>query len=715
MARPLFSQSWHSVAELKPRLLPSARIHRHVYRGQVWYIVQDQAGGRYHRFSSAAHAMIGRMDGNATVQTLWEEACRGAVDEIPTQNEVVDLLIQLHAADLLQADITPDAAALFERYKKRRDQTWKQWLSNPMALKLPLLDPDAFLSEWAHRLAWIVGIRGALVWLAVVPPAVFLAAQHWTELSGNLSDRVLSARNLVLMALVFPVVKVLHELGHGFTTKIWGGGVHEMGVMFLVFAPVPYVEASAASAFPSKVQRAVVGAAGMLVEVFLAALALYVWLLVEPGLVRALAFNVMLIAGISTLVVNGNPLLRYDAYYILADLIEMPNLAQRGQRYLTYLWDRYVFGVREAEAPAESASEKRWLVCYSILSWCYRVLITVSIILFIAGEFFIFGVLIALWSTVALFGLPVWRAARHVLQSPALNRRRTQAIRISLALAAAVLVFVCAVPVPTRTQAEGVVWLPDQALLRAGTNGLFLRWLVPPGTSVTSGTPVLAPDDPLLSAEVGVARAKVEEAAARYRVEQFSNPVKAEISKRQLEHEQRVLARTEERFTKLVVRAEADGMLVAPKPQDMAGQFFKKGELLGYVLDRTQFIARVVVPQDNIDLVRTRFKSAELRLAEAVASTHSASVIREMPGGIEELPSAALGPNGGGSIAVDPKDQNGVKTLERVFVFDLQLPPEAAPKAFGERVHVRFDHGGEPLASQGFRRVRQLFLSRFNV
>ena len=335
--------------------------------------------------------------------------------------------------------------------------------------------------------------------------------------------------------------------------------------------------------------------------------------------------------------------------------------------------------------------------------------------LFIAGEFFIFGVLIAIWSAAALFGLPIWRAARHVLKSPALHRRRTRAIRTSLALAAAVLAFVCLVPVPMRTQAEGVVWLPDQALLRAGANGLFQRWLVEPGTFVASGTPVLALDEPLLAAELAVARAKVAEAAARYRVEQFSNPVKAEISKRQLEHEQRVLARAEERYGYLFVRAEAEGVLTAPKPQDMEGQFFKKGELLGYVLDRQQFIARVVVVQDNIDLVRQRFKSVELRLADTIEQAHKASVIREMPGGVDELPSAALGPNGGGSIAVDPKDSNGVKTLERVFVFDLQLPAEAAPKAFGERVHVRFDHGGEPLASQAYRRVRQLFLSRFNV
>ncbi len=715
MARSLFSQSWHSVAELKPRLMPGARIHRHVYRGQVWYVVQDQAGGRYHRFSPAAHAMIMRMDGGTTVQALWDQACKQAPEEIPTQNEVVDLLIQLHAADLLQADIPPDAATLFERYKKRRDQTWKQWLMNPMSLKIPLLDPDRFLGAWAARLAWLFGWRGAALWLAVVVPAAFLAAQHGAELTANLSDRILSAKNMLLMALVFPFVKALHELGHGFATRIRGGSVHEMGIMFLVFAPMPYVECSAASAFPSKFQRAVVGAAGMLVEVFVAAIALYVWLAVEPGLVRALAFNVMVVAGISTLIVNGNPLLRYDAYYILTDLIEMPNLAQRGQRYLTYLWDRYVFGAREVEVPAESASEKPWLVGYTIASWCYRVLITVSIILFIAGEFFIFGILLALWGAATLFVVPLWKAARHVTQSPALHRRRAQAIRLSLALAAGVIFFAAVVPMPMRTLAEGVVWLPEQALLRAGGNGVFRRWLVEPGTPVTRGTPVLAMEDPLLAAELAVAQAKVEEALARYRVEQFTNSVKAGISRQQLEQEQRVLERTAERYARLVVRAEADGVLIVPKPQDMAGQFFKKGELLGYVLDRRQLIARVVVTQDNIDLVRTRFRSVELRLSEAIADTHAASVIREMPGGVDELPTAALGSTGGGSIAVDPKDANGVKTLERVFVFDLRLPVDVTPKAFGERVHVRFDHGGEPLLGQGYRRVRQLFLSRFNV
>ena len=238
MARSIFSASWHSVAELKPRLTPQARIQRHVYRGQVWYVVQDQTGGKYHRLSPAAYKLIEGMDGVRTVQTLWETANTTGNGDACTQNEVVDLLVQMHAVDLLLINSAPDSAALFERYNKKRRATLKQWLLNPMSLKLPLVDPNNFLSRWASSLAWVFSLSGLILWLAVVLPAMFLAGQHWSELTNNLSDNVLSSSNLMVMVLVFPVIKLLHELGHGFATKVWGGAVHEMGLMFLVFAPV---------------------------------------------------------------------------------------------------------------------------------------------------------------------------------------------------------------------------------------------------------------------------------------------------------------------------------------------------------------------------------------------------------------------------------------------------------------------------------------------
>src|SRR5262249_45942838 len=161
-----------------------------------------------------------------------------------------------------------------------------------------------------------------------------------------------------ILGLCFPVIKFLHELGHGYATKAGGGEVHEMGVLLLVFMPVPYVDASAATGFRGKWRRGLVGAAGLLTGTFIASGFLVVWVLSEPGLLRAIAFNVMLIAGVSTLVFNGNPLLRFDGYYIFSDWIEVPNLAVRGNQYWRYLTERYVFRMSHVEPPPSTAGER---------------------------------------------------------------------------------------------------------------------------------------------------------------------------------------------------------------------------------------------------------------------------------------------------------------------------------------------------------------------
>jgi putative peptide zinc metalloprotease protein len=715
VARSIFSPSWHNVAQLRPKLLAQARFSRHLYRGQAWHVIQDVSGGKFHRLTPGAYALVRGMDGEHTVQELWDRACRAGGDDTPTQNEVVELLSQLHANDLLYCDVSPDAAQVFERFRKQRRSKWKQRLGNPMSIRIPLIDPDALLTRWSPWLGKAFGRTGAVVWLLAVLPAIFLAAQHWSGLTNNTSDQLLSAQNLTLLALLYIPVKVLHELGHGAATKRWGGAVTDMGVMFLVFAPVPYVDSSSSSAFPERSRRAVVAAAGMLVETFVAAIALYFWVMLEPGLARAVAFNVMLIAGVSTVLVNGNPLLRFDGYFIFCDLIDMPNLAQRGQRYCTYLVDRYLFRAHGLDEPADSPAERRWMVGYTVTSWCYRILITIGIILFIADQFFIFGVLLALWALFQFLGMPIYKAIKHIRTSPTLARVRGRATRLALGAVAALVLTAFLVPLPLRTQVEGVVWLPDNALLRARVDGGFREWLVAPGERVIRGTPLALLDDPKLDAELAAARASVDEYQARYDAQAFIEPAAAEVLLQQLEQYRRKLRHAEERHARLIVVAETDGVLVAPRHVDMPGTHYRQGELLGYLLDRHKLIARVAVTQADIDLVRTQLTRAELRVADDVNDIHRVSTLRAMPGAVDELPSAALGSTGGGAIAVDPQDENGTKLLERVFLFDLDLDGQVRPDRFGTHVHVRFEHRYEPLARQWYRRIRQLFLSRFDV
>ncbi len=715
MKRQLFSPSWHSVAELRPKLLPTTSVERHVYRGRVWYVVQDSSGGRFHRMTAPSYQLLSKMDGSKTVQTLWEEGNELAQGDACTQGEIVDLLVQLHAADLLSVNLSPDSAALFARFKKKRWDKIKQYVLNPMSLKFPLVDPDAFIRWSLPGFSWLFNGLGALIWMAVVVPAAVLAGLNWSALTDNLSDQLLSSSNLLVMAFVFPLVKLVHELGHGYAARSWGAPVREMGLMFLVFAPVPYVNASATSIFPSKFRRAVVAASGMLAELFLAGIAMYVWLLSEPGIVRAVAYNVLIVAGVSTLVINGNPLLRYDGYYIFSDLIEMPNLAQRGTRYLTYLWDRYVYRSEDAEAPDETPSERRWLVAYTPLAWMYRITVTVSIILFVANKFFIIGVLMAIWSAVTMIGTPVWKAFRHVTRAPQLERVRTFALRVALGgtLVAGILLFV--VPAPLRTTAIGVVWLPEQAILRAESPGFFESWNISVGHEVKTGDVVFRANNPELMAELKVANARRQEAEGAYRVEQFTNPSRAANALRQLEEARETVNRLSQRVSGLEAQAETQGVLASFRSGDMEGAYLRKGELVAYVLDQKQLIARVAITQDDIDLLRGRYRSAHLRLSDSPEIGYPTEMVREPVSGVGELPSAALSLANGGSIPTRPDDPDRLKTLDRIFLVDLALPEDAKPAGFGERVFVRFDLGWEPLGWQAVRRLRQLFLGRFGV
>ena len=287
MAQSFLSADWYRIAPLKPRLRGQVDIHRQVFRGDTWYVVQDHHSGRYHRITPAANFILSMMNGRRSVGQIWESACERFDDAPPTQGEVIRLLSQLHGADLIATDM-PNIAEIGERHARQERQTMIARLKNPLALRVPILDPDRFLDLTIWMVRPLFTIWGLLAWLGLVVTGLVLMILHWQELTQNFGDRVLAAENIVLLLLAYPVLKAAHELGHAYGTKIWGGEVHEIGVMFLIFMPIPYVDASSSASFRSKYHRMLVAAAGIMVEASIAALAMWVWVHAEPGVVRSL-------------------------------------------------------------------------------------------------------------------------------------------------------------------------------------------------------------------------------------------------------------------------------------------------------------------------------------------------------------------------------------------------------------------------------------------
>ncbi|MCG4454282.1 hypothetical protein LJY18_13350 [Pseudomonas sp. MMS21-TM103] len=715
MSAPLLSSAWYRVAALKPRLRSHARLYRHRYRNQVWYLLQDPISNRVHRFTPAARLLIASMDGKRTVENLWELANKRLGDEAPTQDEIISLLGQLHTADLLQSDVTPDASEVFDRGAREQKVQRRRTYMNPMSVRIPLWDPDTFLDRFPKLIGLLWGRWSGLLWLLVVVPALAMVPPNWQALSNNFSDRVLAVDNLLLMWLVFPVIKAMHELGHASATKAGGGEVHDIGLMLLVLMPVPYVDASAATAFRSKYQRAMVGAAGMLAELFVAAIAFYGWLLIEPGVLRAVLFNVMMIAGITTLLFNGNPLLRYDAYYILTDLIEMPNLAARSLRYWEYLLRRYVYGVSDAEPPHATAGEKTWFLFYGPASTIYRVFVTLAIALFVASHYLVVGVVLAIWAVITMIVMPLGKAVKYLFDSPALSVKRTRAVSITLGVLVAFVAFVFFVPMPFRSDAEGVIWFADEAMVRSGVNGFIGEILVKPGTRVVKGQVLARSYDPELDAQVRLSEARVSELQAEYGAQFVADKSKANVIREQLEAEGAALARSRERLDGLLVRAGTDGVFILPQSENIPGRFYQKGELLGYVVEKGRLLVRVVVDQSAVDRVRLATNHVAVRHVHRAELASEGRIVRLAPAGTDTLPSRALSTEGGGKIFIDPRDQTSAKTLHRMFQLDVELLQNPERVFWGERVYVRFSHEKEPLAMQWYRGIRLMFLSHFNI
>ena len=715
MSTSLFSPFWYRVAELKPRLHSHVEIHRHNYRGEVWYILQDHASGRFQRFTPAAYFLIGLMDGKRIVEEIWEAGRSQLGDDAPTQEEMIHLLSQLHTVDVLQCDVPPDTAELLKRFEKRQSSKWKQNVRNPLFMRFSLLDPERFLIRFKLFARPFFGWIGAILWLGVVGIGIFLAGAHWPELTENITDRVLAPQNILLLWLTFPFLKIFHEFGHAFAVKVMGGEVHEMGVMMLVLTPVPYVDASSASAFHNKWERIRVGAAGMAVELFIAALALFAWINIEPGTIRAVLYNVIFLAGVSSILFNGNPLLRYDAYYMLGDLLEIPNLGQRGIQYVLYMVQRYLFGLRDMEPPLSVPGERVWFVVYTVLSFTYRMFIYAGIIIFIASKFFVVGVMMGGWAVISMFIVPGAKGIRFLISSPRLGRKRARAILASSFILAGIVAIVLFVPVPLSTLAEGVLWVPEQSFVRAGTDGFVNRIVATPGNQVKPGEPLIECSDPLLPANIRVLESRLRELKALYETQVLSDRVKAAVTNEEMKHVKGQLEDARRRADDLTIRSSTGGIFLMPMAQDLPGRFVRRGELLGYVLDRSTITARVVVSQSDVDFVRQQTVGVKIRFPEKISKTVPAVIRRELPAATDQLPSRVLSQQGGGEIAIDPRDTEGVRAFQKLFLFDIELPDLGGLYNVGGRVHVRFDHGQEPLLWRWYRSIRQLFLRRFSV
>lgn len=706
--RPTFSESWYRVAGLKVRLRAGAQISRQFYRGDRWYVVRDPAGNQYHRLSDAAYRFVGLLDGTRTVAEAWDLVGGQLADDAPTQPEVIQILSQLHTANLIETNVSPDAMVLLRRHKMMQKRQMQGRLMNLLFPRIPIWDPDRFLQRWMPVMKYVLSKAGALIWLVVVIAGIATVFANFQEFK-TATQHSINPSNWFYLWLVFVLIKLIHELGHAFSCRRFGGECHELGIMFLVFIPTPYVDASAAWAFPNKWHRMFVGAAGMVFELFVASICAFIWAVTnEHHLINQLAFNAMLIASVTTILFNANPLLRYDGYYMLSDYLEIPNLQNKSTEYAFGLIKRHIFRLK-ARSPLPPPLQRAWLFVYSILSGAYRMFVGVAIILVVAYQVPVLGILMALSGMFIWLVLPILKLAKYLLLDPELHRKRTRATAFSLGVAAAVVIAIGIIPFWVHYYAEGIVEARNHEVVTTTVPGFVEQIPVKDGQAVKKGQPILVMHDDQLDAEIAETRAMLKQQELRRQRSRVEDQNMEESDLVAIQAVKKKLADAERRQGELTLRAPFDGKLVAPHLRELPGRYLPRGVEIGLVASTDKLVIKALVDQSDAQLkAMANAKDVEVRFVGALADeplvTQSAVLV---PGSQKDLPHASLGVQGGGEVMTAATDPTKSQVPQFIIRVEVDNPNEHYLP--GQRAYVRMTlDKKQPLVWQWYRRLLQL-------
>ncbi len=555
------------------------------FQGRQYWMVKDPLTLQFYRFEEEEYRLLCMLDGLASSAEIQAEFQRRFAPQRLSMAQLTAFVTQLFRQSLVVSDATGQGEQLLVRRQERRRNQLLAGAANLLAIRLPGPNPDRLLTG-VHKLAgWLFSLPFVIGTLVLMLGAGILVTVEFDTFIHRLPgfEQFFARDNWLLLALVLGGTKVLHELGHGVVCKRFGGECHEMGIMFLVFTPCLYCNVSDSWMLPSKWKRAAIGMAGIYVELVLASLATFVWWFSQPGLLHYLCLNVMFVCSVNTFLFNGNPLLRYDGYYVLSDLVEIPNLRQKARDLIGRLAAKWFCGVEPAYDPFLPQRHRWFLYGYGLAASVYRWMILSAILWFLyqicashglrsIGK----GLLV-----LAALGLAVDPVRRTVgwMRSPP-RRHKVKKFRIVLAgsilVAAAVLLL--AWPLPYRIHCRLNVEPGQARAVYVEVPGVLRQTNVIPGQPVRSGQKLALLQNHELDRQIS--KLEFEQQSLEVHLQSlrqrahYDQGALSELSEatERLTSLRRRLARRREQRRHLVLKAPADGVVLPSRRRDAVGQ-----------------------------------------------------------------------------------------------------------------------------------------------
>ncbi|OWK34449.1 site-2 protease family protein [Fimbriiglobus ruber] len=707
--------------QVRLRVRPDLQITEQRYEGKVFHVVKDPVCLRYYRFNKQEYFVFHLFDGGHTM----EDVRKRFEDEFrPHRLEFQDLegfARQLVTAGLVQHETGGAGKHLFQRRAKQRRLRRLAAVTNILYWKIPVFDPDRLLGWMYGYLWWIFTYWFFALSVGLMLAAVLQVLVHFQAFYDKMPryQEFFAINTVLYMWLSLGVVKVIHEFGHGLSCKAFKGECHEMGVLLMCLSPALYANVTDAWTVADKWKRIIISFAGIYVELVIAAIATFVWWY-TPHLpvVNNIAMAVMVLCSVSTVVFNANPLMRFDGYYMMADWLEIPNLRDRANRFITNLFLEKCLGIEVPPEPYMAPGRKLLFVSYAIGSYIYRWVVTFSVIWFLSDflgpKLKILSQMLALVSLASMFIWPAYKVIKNLRQRGRLPDMKSKRVYATVAVLAGLVAAFLALPLPiSRVRDVGLVSVDPEhgdPVGLADPASLLSRHLEE-GERVKKGQPIADFISREMQEQLALSEAKRDEQRAIQlaSVEQMSVGEPADREKARFQSEE---ARLEaEKFSKEVdqirerirsigtVKAPRDGVVMGLPKQNDIGKLFDRGYVkekpICTVGDPTRLIVKVPVSAVDYKLLQEDLpKGGELAVSVYVTGRTDhifMGRLRKLPESDAKQVPYPLTQRGGGPLAVKQSGEGGqeVSPVAQVYLVEVELTDPTSSISSGALVHVK--------------------------
>lgn len=566
--------------------------------GSPTWVIVDPVRGKYFQIGWAAYQILSRWNGNSAEVVLSQihadTTCRATAQDI---DELLRFLYRNH----LMRDPPQGGYRAYAAQSEAARPQWLMWLVHHyLFFQIPLVRPDRFLRatlpfvEWlfSKSVAWIVAFIGLA--------GVYLVSRQWDVFTATMVQ-FFTPRGLALYALSLALVKVFHELGHAYTATRYGCRVPTMGIAMMVMVPMLYSDTSDAWKLTSRRQRAAIGAAGMIVECALAALAIFAWNFLDDGVARSLVFIVATTSLMVGAAINLSPFMRFDGYFVLSDWLGIPNLHERAFAFGRWQLRRLLLGLDRPMPEPVAAGQRRFLVYFAWGVWVYRFMLFLGIALMVYHYFFkllgliLFAIEIGWFIVLPVMGeLKIW----WTLRGEIVERRRGW---LSAGVLACVIAFLF-VPWSDRISLPAVLESTPHATIYAPAPGRIVDLGVKEGRRVGVGDRLVVLESPALEKDIALTRKRIEVEQLRAQ-RQFADQeelVKHQVTVETLRARLSQLEGFQQQQQNLSLTAPIAGVVTDRAEALHVGQWINKELALAYVIDPAGEELHALAPETDV-------------------------------------------------------------------------------------------------------------------